>query len=444
MDRARALRPRKKLSRRQFLGAAGTGVAGAALLRMAPWKAGAAPAQIKGTTLRMLQWSHFVPAFDAFFDQFTADWGKANGVTVRVDHIPQLQLPARLASERAASAGHDIFQFQGQVQTNIYYNSMVDITDLCEGLGKMHGGWLPSAKNVGMVNGRWYGYADFYIPIPMLYRKDLMDENGLKVPDNWDGWRAVARTMKPKGHPTGIQISHCNDANHNWRSVFFDFGVKETDETGKELRWDTKDLREAMKFGKALYEECMTPEVFSWDDVADNRYLASGVAIWIHDAISAWRSIEGVNPDLYKKVWLGPEPAGPKARFNVVDANVYGIWKFSKNQEAAKAFLEYLGNHVKETVTASKGYNMPFLRDAYKKPMPVIGEEGNGVSQYLQDWVKTAVTFGYPGPMTAAASEVNSTYLVPDMVGRYVRGGDLEASIKWGMDQIKEIYAKYK
>jgi hypothetical protein len=30
------------------------------------------------------------------------------------------------------------------------------------------------------------------------------------------------------------------------------------------------------------------------------------------------------------------------------------------------------------------------------------------------------------------------------MVGRYVRSGDLEASIKWGMDQIKEIYAKYK
>jgi multiple sugar transport system substrate-binding protein len=411
---------------------------------MAPWKAGAAPAQIKGTTLRLLQWSHFVPAWDAWFDQFAADWGKQNGVTVRVDHIPQLQLPARIASERAAGAGHDIFLFQGQVQTNIYYNSLVDITDLMESLGSKHGGWLGSARNVGMVHDRWYGYSDFYIPIPMVYRKDLMDENGIKVPDNWDGWRAVARTMKPKGHPTGIQISHCNDANHNWRSVFFDFGVKETDGTGKELLWDSKELREAMKFGKALYDECMTPEVFSWDDVADNRYLASGVAIWIHDAISAWRSIEGVNPDLYKKVWLGPEPTGPRARFNVVDANVYAIWKFSKNEAAARAFLEYYAEHVKESVTASKGYNMPFMRDAYKKPMPVIGDEGNGVAENLQDWVKTAVTFGYPGPMTAAASEVNSTYVIPDMVGRYVRSGDLEASIKWGMDQIKEIYAKYK
>ncbi|HYM91127.1 MAG TPA: hypothetical protein VEW91_05790, partial [bacterium] len=252
-----------------------------------------------------------------------------------------------------------------------------------------------------------------------------------------------ARVLKAKGHPTGIQISHCNDANHDWRSVFYDFGVKETDPTGKELLWDSKELREGMKFGKALYDEGMTAEVFSWDDVADNRYLGSGVACWIPDAISAWRSIQGVNPELYNKIYVGPEPTGPKARLNVVDANVYGIWTFAKNKEAALAFLAYWGNHVKESVAASKGYNMPFLRDAYTKPMPVIATDING-APFLQDWVKTAVVFGYPGPMTPAASEVNSTYVVPDMMGRYVRGGDLEGSIKWGMEQITAIYARRK
>src|SRR5205807_8435137 len=137
------------------------------------------------------------------------------------------------------------------------------------------------------------------------------------------------------------------------------------------------------------------------------------------------------------------EPRGPRARLNVVDGNVYGIWKFSKNQAAAMAFLEYWGHQQPEAIVASKGYNMPYLRGLYKKPMPVLGAEGNGVSE-LQNWAALSATFGYPGPMTAAASEVNSTYVVPDMVGRYIRGGDLEGSIKWGMDQIKEIYARYK
>lgn len=442
MKRALGIRSGKTISRRKLLAAAGTGVAGAALLRMAPWKVGAAPAQIKGTTLRILNWNHFIPAFDQWFDKFAADWGKANGVTVRVDHNPHLQLPARLASELAAGSGHDMFNFAGQIQVTLYYQNLVDLTDLMDRLGKQHGGWLVSARNLSVVNGRWYAYPDFFILIPMLYRKDLLDENGLKVPDTWDGWRTVARTLKAKNHPAGFAVSHCNDSNHNWRSVLYDFGVKETDPSGKELQWDSKELREAMRFSKALWEEGMTSEVFSWDDASDNRYLDSGVACYIHDAISALRSIEQPNPTLYSKINIGNEPLGPKGRYNVCDPILYSIWKFSKNQAAALEFLEFYATHIREAFVQSKGYNMPFLRDHYKKPMPVLGEDAK--YNILQDFDKVARFFGFPGPVTAPAAEVLATFVVPDMMARYFRGGDLEGSVKWGMDQIKGIYAKYK
>src|SRR5206468_13084224 len=59
----RGTRSRKRFTRRQFLAAAGAGAAGGALLRIAPWEAGIAPAQNKGTSLRILTWSHFVPAY---------------------------------------------------------------------------------------------------------------------------------------------------------------------------------------------------------------------------------------------------------------------------------------------------------------------------------------------------------------------------------------------
>jgi hypothetical protein len=39
---------------------------------------------------------------------------------------------------------------------------------------------------------------------------------------------------------------------------------------------------------------------------------------------------------------------------------------------------------------------------------------------------------------------VFATFVVPDMMTRYVQSNDLEGSIKWGMGQIKSIYAKYK
>ncbi len=246
MARVSGRRSHRTITRRQLLTAAGAGVAGAAALKLvAPWEVGIAPAQIKGTTLRILEWNHFVPAYDTYFDKLAVDWGKANGVTVRVDHNPHLQIPARLASELAAGSGHDIFAMAGAILTTLYYQHMADITDLMDRLGNKYGGWLLAARNLGVVKGRWYAYPDFYITIPMLYRKDLLDENGLKVGDTWEDWRAIGRTLKAKGHPAGMAVSHCNDANHNWRSVLYDFGVKESDPSGKEVLWDSKELREA-------------------------------------------------------------------------------------------------------------------------------------------------------------------------------------------------------
>ncbi len=435
----------RRLTRRQFLTAAGAGAAGAAALKLAPWEAGAAPAQIRGTSLRILTWSHFVPAYDTAFDKYAADWGQKNGVTVRVDHIPIDQLPARIASELAAGAGHDIFQMNGQIQTTLYYKNMVDVSDICDRLGKQGGGWIPMAKNVAVVGGHWYALPEFYIPQPVLWRTDLFKEYGLKVPSTWDDLRAAAKVGKPKSHAAGMAISHCNDANHNWRAVFYAFGVKEADPTGKEPAWDSKELREAMRWSKALWSEGMTSEVFSWDNVSDNRYLDSGVAIWIHDAISAIRSIQDSNPTLYNNVNIaidGLEPRGPAGRFAVVDPTILGIWKFSKNQAAAKAFLEEYGGDVKFSLVESKGYNMPYLKKWYTKPMPSLGDDPK--VKLLQDWDKVAYVFGYPGPATAAASEVLSTFVLPDMLARYCRGEDLESAIKWGMGQIKSIYATYK
>src|SRR5207249_1666463 len=77
---------------------------------------GPAPVARKGSTLRILQWSHFVPAYDKWIDDWVGQWGQKNGVDAKLDHINTDQLPARIAAEASAGAGHDIIQFQGVVQ----------------------------------------------------------------------------------------------------------------------------------------------------------------------------------------------------------------------------------------------------------------------------------------------------------------------------------------
>src|SRR2546428_13704945 len=144
------------VSRRGFLNATGAGVAGGTLAAMLD--ARQAPAQIRGTTLRILQWSHFIPAYDNWFDTvFVKEWGDKNGVKVRVDHIPHLELPARMAAEFAAGAGHDIIMNASSILTRLYYRSLVDLSDIYSQGGKNHGGWISAARPPVQVQGQHYG-----------------------------------------------------------------------------------------------------------------------------------------------------------------------------------------------------------------------------------------------------------------------------------------------
>jgi len=428
------------VSRRGFIKAAGAGVAGASLLTMLD--ARQAPAQIKGTSLRILVWSHFVPAYDTWFDDFSKKWGEKNGVKVRVDHIPHLELPARYAAEFAAGAGHDLIYFVGQILTGQYYKNLIDLSDIADGLSKKYGAWMEGSKSAAQVAGRWFGIPDFFIAIPVLWRKDLFDSVGLGAPNTWEDLRKAGRLLKAKGHPTGMQFSHCNDANHNWRALMYGFGVKETDPSGQNITIDSKEMREALKFAKAMYDEGMTPEVFSWDDASDNRFLASGVGCWVHDAISAFRTTEDTNPKVFKETYCLPEAAGPAGRWNVGEPNVWAIWKFSKNIAGAKEFIQGISDSQKEAMLASRGYNMPFMRGQYAKPMPGLGNDAK--LSILQEQDKITAFFGHPGPMTPQAQEVLTTFVVPDMFTRVARGADLEETMKWGVGEIRRIYAKHK
>src|SRR6266850_8117446 len=97
-----------KISRRKFLGTA----AGASAVSAFPhvW---IRPAWAQAKEVRVLAWTHFVPAYDKWFDAFAENWSTKSGVKVTIDHVPHLQIPAKIAAEIATQSGHDIVQLVG-------------------------------------------------------------------------------------------------------------------------------------------------------------------------------------------------------------------------------------------------------------------------------------------------------------------------------------------
>lgn len=100
----------QRTTRRELIAAAAAG----ALAATAGASSAAARTRVQGAaryagrelknTLRIAQWSHFVPAYDKWFDSvYTRRWGEANDTEVIVDHVNQALLPARAASEVATA-----------------------------------------------------------------------------------------------------------------------------------------------------------------------------------------------------------------------------------------------------------------------------------------------------------------------------------------------------
>ena len=424
-----------KLTRRQFLGTSAAG----ALAAPHVW---VKPAWAQQKQVSILTWSHFVPAYDKWFDQWGQEWAAKNGVKLTIDHIPHLNLPAKIAAEVATQTGHDIVQMAAS-GTEKWAPALLDVNDLADKLGKKYGGWTPLAENYSMVKGKYFSIPDYFIDFPGLYRKDLWTEIGMpNGPDTWDELRVGGAKLKAKGFPIGIGLAHHNDSRNSWRAIMWCHGGSEVAKDGKTITYNSKEVREALKFNKALYKDCMTPEVLAWDDASNNRFLASGRGSWIHNPISAYRSIEAQNKDLADKIWVQLSPKGPVTRRSFANCRAYGITKFSKNADGAKAFLEALTDSYRDGFTASTGYNMPFLKGYAKPPLPIISE--NPKFKPLEQDAEYHFTVGYPGALTPAADEVYQQFVMVDALAQFCTDKmDLEATIKWGEDKIKAVYAKF-
>jgi hypothetical protein len=63
--------------------------------------------------LKILQWSHFVPAYDQWFDPWAKQWGASKGIEVTVDHVSFADVVPRA---RTTGAENDIEQATGLVR----------------------------------------------------------------------------------------------------------------------------------------------------------------------------------------------------------------------------------------------------------------------------------------------------------------------------------------
>jgi len=182
-------------------------------------------------TLRLLQWSHFVPRYDRWFDPFAKQWGEEHNVDVLVDHISLSDLRSTFAAEVVAGRGHDIVEFIDPPSD--FEPSVLDLTDLNKEAHKKFGKQLLVAarSSYNPDTKKYYGFCHGWTIDPGDYRKSLWEKVGM--PDGPKTWEDLLvygeRIKKELGVQNGIGLSQELDTNMAERALLwsYDTGIQD-------------------------------------------------------------------------------------------------------------------------------------------------------------------------------------------------------------------------
>ncbi len=454
---------RRPTSRRGFMKATAAAMAAglplsSALRIEAMAQASTPTANIAGTSLKILQWSHFIPAYDTWFDAFAQSWGEANDVDVQVDHINTADIPAALAAELSAGEGHDLIEHISSLAQ--YEKSMVPMNDIVAEASARHGDQLAMCKanSFNPTTGNYYGFVHGYAPDPGNFRKSLWET--VDLPDGPSTFDELlsggTRIRTEQGVQLGIGMSNEIDSRMAAQAMMWAFGGSVQDEN-ENVVINSPEVIAAVGFMAELFKNTMTEEVFGWTAASNNQLMIAGQASYILNSISAYRTAQEAQPEVAADVFFRSPLVGPggeswalahgHAVFN------YQLPTFSPNAVTAQEFLLYLVDNYADACYQSKLYNYP----AWPTTTPDLLSDGGWVQNdpfgseppdklmpmiNANDWT---VNLGWPGPANAAMGEIFNLPTIPNMMARAATGlATPEESVAQAEKEVQAIFEKWR
>jgi multiple sugar transport system substrate-binding protein len=448
------------MDRRDFLRVGAGGVV-AATLGACSSSGGRSREQDEGTnsqkakqpTLRIAQWSAAaagLPGYDEWFDdEYTQRWGQDHDVQVTVEHFRLAELAGRAEADVAAQGGHDIFTFTNPPPA--FEDHVIDHRDMVEEAQAKLGKMTPFAERsvLNPMTGKYFGFPEFWAALPAHYRTDLWDraEAGIR-PATWEDVLRVAPDLNAAGHPVGIGLSEDPESTWTLLGLMHAYGSSIQDEAAN-LVINKAGTVEAVKLGRALVEAGMDDDVFGWDAVANNRFLASGRGSLIVNGVSALRAIELQDPELAPKIGLLPSLAGPAGASTSYLMGVAVIWNFSTNIDLAQRFLIDLALDYREAFLKSQFYKLPAFPGSVRDLPEVVAADPHaqppGKYGLLDSAAQWTTNLGHPGHANPAVDEVFQRHLVPKMFARAARGiMSAEEAVSAAQAEMQPIFDKWR
>src|SRR2546429_3965378 len=420
--------------------------------------------------LKILQWAHFVPAYDKWFDPFAKEWGAKHGVEVTADHVNLRGVVPRATADVAAQSGHDIHMFIGLASA--FEEQVIDLKDVSSTLEKKYGKPVELAhrSTYNPFTNKQFALSDMWVPDPGNYHKDVWTKIGMpNGPGTYDDLVKAAPEIKKVAPqmqiPIGVGLSQDIDSNMAVRNMLWCHGGSIQDKDGNVVLTSPETLA-ALDYAKRLYSVGMTQAVLSWNAASNNQAFNAQETSYILNSISAYRTAQDNKLPVLEHYYFVPALKGPKATLaseHVMSG--YVVWKFSKNQDVAKEFLVALVDAAPESMLASKLYNFPSFYGAAAEPGTPVNKRaepgGPGIPAQcnkdpfgpnppdnlalLAKSVPWSTNLGHPGFGNPAEGEIFDTYVLTDMFAKAATGAlSPKDSMMEASTRAKQIFDKWR
>ena len=420
----------RAITRRRFLTTT-TGLAGILAT-------GIPPARGQQREISYLCWNNFAPAMDKKQGEIAQRFTKDTGIKLKIDHVshmgPQQQ---KLAAEVQTQAGHDLVELRMHFAW-LYEPQLADVSDVVAELEKKHGKVISSGVEASNVKGVWRSVPMYHGLFVATYREDLFKKAGLKIPDTWEDLYTVGKELKKMGHPVGIPIAQNYDSISTAGPVLWSFGGLEVDKDGQTVKINSPQTAETIEWYKKVYRDCMEPEVLSWTDASNNESMQQGKAGWIHNPVSTYVVAKKRNLPTADLMNHHRSLGGPHGRHETDVPRAMGIWKFSKNIDAAKEWIRYLLGQREvydEWIMTADAFNLPSYEKLQDHPVlktdpKYAALSAPGVQYHL---------YGWPAPGTDKIQRISNEYILPNMIAKAVTGTPTKEALAWAEKEMKRI-----
>jgi ABC-type glycerol-3-phosphate transport system substrate-binding protein len=438
----------KSVSRRRFV--AGTAAMSTAFVA-APFVRGAYAAG----KLSLGFWDHWVPNANNATETLIKEWAEKEKVEVVIDFITGQgnKLLLTTAAEAQAKSGHDILAMNTFLPAR-YSDQLVPVNDLMEPLIKENGAVNATVEYLGRIDGKWLAVpatVGSQIKGPCSRIDYLKEYAGIDIQamypagappkaDNWtlDTFLKAADACNKGGHPFGIGLGTTSDSVDTIGAIFHSFGAVMVDAKG-EIVVKNDQVREALDYYKKLMA-VMPPDVPSWDDSSNNKWLISGQGALIMNPPSAWAVAKRDAPKVAEQCWTHGFPAGPKGRFAPFLPFFWGIWSFSKNQSAAKSLLAHLSqaSSAEKMVIASGGYDLPsFEKLTTFKTWAEEGPPKGTLYHYPNPYNHQTLSVAAAPAPHKIAEQIYNQGVQTQMAVRYYKGEAMDKTLDWAAKEIE-------